>query len=283
MLCYHGVRARTTSASDVPFGPLHVSEDELGEHCAVLTKYAHPIGLDVWLDALEGRSRFPDRAVLVTFDDGYRSVSTLGKPILESFDIPAVVFVSTEAVRAQTFFWHDAVALAEGEETVDAWKSLAFDELNGRRRECQDRMASRFSTDHPLAPLSLVCPEFVAGSHLWNRMFTPLKFVDHRPYDCAFERFEDLPDIEAKRGDYEIVSWTLEPGDAIAFHMKTVHGAPGTATHATRRLAIATRWLGDDAVFAEWPVTTSRPFPGLDLEPGDPMEHELFPMVVSRS
>ena len=135
----------------------------------------------------------------------------------------------------------------------------------------------------PLDPVpQSVCPEFVAGSHRWNRMFTPLKFADHRPYDGAFERFEDLPDIEATRGDYEILSWALEPGDAIAFHMKTVHGAPGTATHATRRRAIATRWLGDDAVFAERPFTTSPPFPELGLEPGDPMEHELFPVVVSK-
>ena len=154
VLCYHGVRARSTAVSDIPFGPLHVSEDELREHCSVIVKHAHPIGLELWLDALEGQTSLPDRAVLVTFDDGYRSGSTLGKPILEKFDVPAVVFVSTEAVRARTFFWHDAVALAEGEQTVEAWKSLAFDEWNGRRRECQDKTASLFSTDHPLAPLS---------------------------------------------------------------------------------------------------------------------------------
>ena len=105
----------------------------------MIVKHAHPIGLELWLDALEGQTSLPDRAVLVTFDDGYRSVSTLGKPILEKFDVPAVVFVSTEAVRARTFFWHDAVALAEGEQTVEAWKSLAFDEWNGRRRECRTR------------------------------------------------------------------------------------------------------------------------------------------------
>ena len=102
VLCYHGVRDRSTAASDIPFGPLHVSEDELREHCSVLAKHAHPIGLGLWLDALERRKHLPDRAVLVTFDDGYRSVSTLGKPILETFDVPAVVFISTEAVRART-------------------------------------------------------------------------------------------------------------------------------------------------------------------------------------
>ena len=42
-------------------------------------------------------------------------------------------------------------------------------------------------------------------------------------------------------------------------------------------------WLGDDAVFAERPFTTSPPFPGLELEPGDPMEHELFPVVFGKN
>ena len=63
-------------------------------------------------------------------------------------------------------------------------------------------------------------------------MFTPRKFMDHRPYDGSFEAFETVPDIEAHRDDYEILSWELEPGDAIAFHMKTVHGRSGNGgTH----------------------------------------------------
>ncbi|HJS75080.1 MAG TPA: hypothetical protein VJ921_12395 [Vicinamibacteria bacterium] len=76
-------------------------------------------------------------------------------------------------------------------------------------------------------------------------------------------------------------SWALdlELGDCIAFHMKTVHGAPGTAQHPFRRRAFSTRWLGDDAVFATRPFPTSPPFPELALKPGDPMEHELFPVV----
>ncbi len=132
----------------------------------------------------------------------------------------------------------------------------------------------------PLDPVPrCVCPEFVAGSHRWGRLFAPRKFVDHRPYDGALERFEPVPDIDGRRGDYEIVCWDMEPGDAIAFHMKTLHGAPGTEAHDLRRRAIATRWLGDDAVFAERPFPTSPPFPELRLRPGEPMASDLFPLV----
>jgi ectoine hydroxylase-related dioxygenase (phytanoyl-CoA dioxygenase family) len=136
----------------------------------------------------------------------------------------------------------------------------------------------------PLDPVPRsVCPEFVAGSHRWGKLFTPRKFLDHRPYEGSFQAFEPVPDIDSTRGDYEILSWDLEPGDAIAFHMKTVHGAPGTAKHPFRRRAVSTRWLGDDAVFATRPFETSPPFPGLRLQPGEPMDHELFPIVYSAS
>jgi ectoine hydroxylase-related dioxygenase (phytanoyl-CoA dioxygenase family) len=132
----------------------------------------------------------------------------------------------------------------------------------------------------PLVPVPRsVSPEFVAGSHRWGKTFAPRKFVDHRPYEGSLSAFETVPDIDARRTEYEILAWDLEPGDAIVFHMKTLHGAPGTAEHRFRRRAFSTRWLGDDAVFATRPFPTSPPFPGLGLKPGEPMEHELFPVV----
>ncbi|HSF20209.1 MAG TPA: phytanoyl-CoA dioxygenase family protein [Vicinamibacteria bacterium] len=132
----------------------------------------------------------------------------------------------------------------------------------------------------PLDPVPRsACPEFVAGSHRWGRMFAPRKFVDQKPYEGALGHFEPVPDIDERREDYEILTWDLEPGDVIVFHMKTVHGAPGTTELRTRRRAIATRWLGDDAIFARRPFTTSPPFPDLHLAPGAPFEDERFPVV----
>lgn len=132
----------------------------------------------------------------------------------------------------------------------------------------------------PLDPVpASVCPEFVAGSHRWGKLFAPRKFMDHRAYEGAVGAFVPVPDIDARRADYEILSWDLEPGDCIVFHMKTLHGAPGTAEHRFRRRAIATRWLGDDAVYALRPFETSPPFPNLGLAPGSPIFHELFPVI----
>jgi ectoine hydroxylase-related dioxygenase (phytanoyl-CoA dioxygenase family) len=128
------------------------------------------------------------------------------------------------------------------------------------------------------------CPEFVSGSHAWGKWFLPRKFngVD---YNHTEEWLEPIPDIENQREDYEIRSWDLEPGDAIAFHYLTLHGAPPNMSKTLRRRGFAARWLGDDTTYAKRSGDISPPFPGLEkrLKVGDPLEAKEFPQVWPRS
>ena len=135
----------------------------------------------------------------------------------------------------------------------------------------------------PLDPVPQpTCPEFVAGSHAWGKWFLPRKFsgID---YDHSDPRLQTMPDIDAAREDYDIRSWALQPGDAIAFHFMTVHGAPANSGQHRRR-GFALRLLGDDAVYAQRSGEISPPFPGLEqrLRPGDPMVADEFPLIYPR-
>lgn len=58
---------------------------------------------------LEGKP-WPKRALIVTFDDGYRDNFTLAFPILRDLRIPATIFLSTGHIGAQKLFWWDAIA-----------------------------------------------------------------------------------------------------------------------------------------------------------------------------
>ncbi len=123
--------------------------------------------------------------------------------------------------------------------------------------------------------------EFIRGSHKWGRWFTPTKFIGV-DYVRDDEGFETMPDIEAERDKYDIVSFALEPGDCAAFHFRTVHGAPGNASANTRRRAVSFRWTGDDARFVIRKGEMSPPF--LDFEdcthqPGDLLDSDLFPVI----
>ncbi|NHN31839.1 polysaccharide deacetylase family protein [Paenibacillus agricola] len=61
------------------------------------SKGYHFITLDELKKFLAGAA-VPDKAVLVTFDDGYESFYTLGFPILKELQIPAVNFIITETL-----------------------------------------------------------------------------------------------------------------------------------------------------------------------------------------
>lgn len=132
----------------------------------------------------------------------------------------------------------------------------------------------------PLDPVAQsVCPEFIAGSHRWGKLFVPTKFTGAQ-YQREGEQLSVMPDIDNERDDYDILSWNLEPGDCIAFHYLTVHGAPENLSDQRRR-AFSARLMGDDAVFAQRGGEISPPFPGIDkkLSPGAPMDAEEFPVV----
>jgi ectoine hydroxylase-related dioxygenase (phytanoyl-CoA dioxygenase family) len=121
--------------------------------------------------------------------------------------------------------------------------------------------------------------EFVAGSHL-GPWLMPRSFMDAQAKWFPEGSLADLPDIEAHREDHRILGWEVEPGDAICFHMLTLHGAGGVEPGRRRRV-FSVRFLGEDITHAPRRWQTSPDFPGLESElaVGAPMDHPLFPVL----
>lgn len=85
---------------------LCVTPQHFAEHLEVLQKYAHPISLQQLAQAHQN-GNIPHRAVAITFDDGYADNLHHAKPLLERYDIPATVFVSTGYIGNEREFWWD--------------------------------------------------------------------------------------------------------------------------------------------------------------------------------
>ena len=124
--------------------------------------------------------------------------------------------------------------------------------------------------------------EFVAGSHL-GPWLMPRSFLDNQARWFPEGSLADLPDIEADRGRWNILGWELEPGDAVFFHMLTLHASGGVGGQRRRR-AFSLRFLGDDMRHAPRAWKTSPEFPGLvdQLADGAPLNHPLFPVLWPR-
>jgi peptidoglycan/xylan/chitin deacetylase (PgdA/CDA1 family) len=84
------------------------------------------IDLATLLRGLAEPNSLPERAALLTFDDGYRSMRTVALPWLLRFGYPAVLFVPTDFIGGRNTF--DA---AEPEEALCDWEDLIELERQG--------------------------------------------------------------------------------------------------------------------------------------------------------
>ena len=94
---------RVAAAEFDPWG-LRVTPDRFAAQMAVLSRFGEPMSLPHFVESRR-RGRTPDRAIVVTFDDGYIDNYTVGLETLRRFRIPATVFVSTGYTGRPYFWW----------------------------------------------------------------------------------------------------------------------------------------------------------------------------------
>lgn len=117
----------------------------------------------------------------------------------------------------------------------------------------------------------------VAGSHRWPRDVLPTRWMTETAFYPDPDRYMPVPDPDAE--GMPVLEWEMEPGDAVAFHYRTLHGARGN-TSAARRRAFSLRLLGDDARYVERPGRTSPPYPGHGMQAGERLREDWFPVLL---
>jgi len=74
-----------------------------------LCRHFEPVTFAQIAEMLDGNTELPRRALAVTFDDGFADVYEHAFPVLQSAQIPATVFVTTEYIGQPKPFWFDLV------------------------------------------------------------------------------------------------------------------------------------------------------------------------------
>ena len=131
----------------------------------------------------------------------------------------------------------------------------------------------------PLDPVREATLRCVAGSHRWDKEVLPTRWVSEEGFFPDEGQYIPVPDPEAE--GMRIVEFEMQPGDAVAFNFRTLHGARGNTSDARRR-AFSLRLVGDDARYVERPGRTSPPFPGHDMTPGQRLREDWFPVLWPR-
>ena len=182
----------------------------------------------------------------------------------EAASVAAQLMGSTEAQ-----FFHDHVLVKEpGTTKATPWhQDGPYYFVEGAQT------VSFWTTVEPVTEATLRC---VAGSHRWPKPVLPTRWLKEDKFYPNEEDYIPVPDPDAEA--MKVLEWHLEPGDAVAFNFKTLHGARGN-TSTQRRRAFSLRFVGDDARYVERPGRTSPPFPGHDMSAGQRLREDWFPII----
>ena len=125
-----------------------VSEHVVGQQMDYIAARFRPVSEADVVAAVRGGAPLPDRAVLVTFDDGHRSVLETALPILRERGIPAVVYVVAGLLDTDQPFWWDEV------ETLVAHGGQTEYVAAGTLPDDAVRMLKKLSNEQRLAALA---------------------------------------------------------------------------------------------------------------------------------
>jgi len=106
ILAYHDV-------SDHSYLGLQVPEKVFEIHMRYLSESNYRIiSLEEAVSMMSSGEEIPHDCVVITFDDGYRSMYTKVYPIVRRYDIPITIFISTEPVDRKEPLYVDLIASA---------------------------------------------------------------------------------------------------------------------------------------------------------------------------
>lgn len=130
----------------------------------------------------------------------------------------------------------------------------------------------------PVDPVREATLRCVAGSHRWEKPVLPTRWLAETNFYPDAERYLPVPDPD--NDAMHVLEWPMEPGDAVAFDYRTLHGARGN--HSTqRRRAFSVRLVGDDARYVSRPGPTSPPFDGHNMRDGERLREDWFPVIYT--
>lgn len=185
VLCYHRVFDPPRNRWGVAVTPAHFEE-----HLDYLCRNHTILPLLELLDRME-EGRVPDRAVVLTFDDGYADNLHTALPLLQRYDAPATVFVASGYVdQAAEFWWHELEQLVYRPPSVPSRITVS---LGTRQLSWETRDWPRIGADGQRVKAT---PE---GRLARNRAFTALRNgIRGLPVE---RRSEAIAQLRAQVGD----------------------------------------------------------------------------------
>ena len=187
---------------------LCVSPEHFAQHLEVLRKYTQPMRLQEFLVALDSGNIARNTSV-VTFDDGYADNLLNAKPLLERYNIPATVFLTTGYLGQNREFWWDElerILLRPG--TLPKMLKL---NIAGTAYQWDLGEAASYSEEHWQRDRS------------WKTEEDPPS-TRHALYVALWKLLQPLPDSEEQYVLHQLRAWAHIPGGCTIDSSSAVAG-----------------------------------------------------------
>lgn len=101
VLAYHSV----AESPDYCAASINVEPAIFARQMRYVAQHYNVVTLDEVIACIQGKHPLPQRAVVITFDDGYRNNLHIAAPILKQYNLAAHFFVISDVVLGKTSFW----------------------------------------------------------------------------------------------------------------------------------------------------------------------------------
>jgi peptidoglycan/xylan/chitin deacetylase (PgdA/CDA1 family) len=105
ILRYHSVGSADGSAPIHIDPSLCVPAPAFAQQMRFIRDHYTPVSLDQLFEAIKEERPFPQGAVAITFDDGYRDNYSQALPILKEYGLPATFYITAGCVEARDILW----------------------------------------------------------------------------------------------------------------------------------------------------------------------------------
>jgi peptidoglycan/xylan/chitin deacetylase (PgdA/CDA1 family) len=200
VVMYHGV---TQHAYQPPVWT-QLPEAVFRRQMEFIARAYRPVSLQQVLRAIDREELLPERAVLITFDDGLRNNATVAWPILRQMGMPATIFLTVDFIGSDRFFWVDELYMYLLE-------------------------AVRSGKEWPLADIAGI-DDLLQSRRVWDAYFVIVEQYKRIPESVRQERMADLStalpfDRSPYQEDFGLMDWrqvtTLYGDGAIDFGVHT--------------------------------------------------------------
>jgi peptidoglycan/xylan/chitin deacetylase (PgdA/CDA1 family) len=120
ILMYHSVLENPEQEEDSLGGIIH-SRGAFQGQMEMLAKQFRPVPLDQVGRFVKGEGDLPDRAVVVTFDDGYADNYEVAMPILDRVGVPATFYVTVDCVENRRLPWPSRLRFSFRKTSKKTW------------------------------------------------------------------------------------------------------------------------------------------------------------------